>query len=354
MQGTTAYPTIQNNASFQKKESEHNLHSRMRKEKRIPSLDLKKNLSTLHPLKPNVEMEKTKKGARSVRFRRDHIPEIITHVHHRASQINSPTISATPGTRQDFPKYMIFYPEQDEVKLLEKSQTQRRTFYSFKMLVDDTKKMNEMAKDDLFSDFRTPDDLKRQLNFNKKQESLFQTTASSRLDQFRLTLSTLRKESEERIKKMAKVRIRPSPKYQPQEKKQDEESSNLNTEEDDLPKFKTLNVRHFSKFIRGGKLNFYWRAISESKNFVKDPDVVEGASFVIMGKYAYLYGGRSQDLINNVARLDLSKYFRSIIDNLHSELALGLSVKRQRCSTLWTVWTYCKCLQSKDDYIWRS
>jgi len=311
MLGTT-YPTIQNRSGHQRKESELRLSSRVRKEKRIPSLDLKKNLSQFHYSKPDVESDRIQKGARSLRVRKDRLSEVMSF---RDSIIGSPGIhgspglNATPGLGRDFPKYMIFYPQQDEVKKPEENQTPRSAFHSFKTLVDqDTKKIKETIKNNLFSEFRSSDELKKQLNFNKEQESLFRQTASSRLDQFRITLTTLRKESEERIKKMSKVRIRPSPRYQPQEKKADEESSTLNTEEEDQPRFKSLSVKGFPSFMNKGKLTFYWKSISESKNCTKDPFLVEGASFVVIGKYGYLYGGRSQDLVNDIARLDMMNW----------------------------------------------
>jgi len=210
--------------------------------------------------------------------------------------------------RINFAKYMILMPPQDTFQKVQQNDKLRNTFYSFKSLVDtDSTRIGEAKSTELFSTFKSPTELKKQLIFNKEQEELFRKTSESRFFDLKSNLGHLQKIKDEKTKRMPKIRIQPSLKYQapPPKMVLEEDYSGKDNDDDNKNKIKYPTYLRLIKFGPDDCYNFHWQTIIESLSYTWKPDVVEGASLAIIGKYGYLYGGRAKDFNNHLARLDL-------------------------------------------------
>lgn len=209
----------------------------------------------------------------------------------------------------NYAPYMIFFPPEEILQEAKQTQVKKNNFLTFKTLVGKgVPKMTTNQSNELFSVFESNMTLKKQLNFNKEQEILFRRSANTSLSTSRSALALAQKEKEDKLKKMPKIRIQPSAKYaEPQKLIFDEELSHKEGDDEEKNLIRHPKYIKFMKFGPHDKYNFHWSIISDPEHSTWRPVSRESASFLVLGKYAYLYGGRSKDLNNDLSRLDISR-----------------------------------------------
>jgi len=254
----------------------------------------------------------------------------------RFSVLKSPKNSNAFNDGSRFAQYMLVFPQKqtlDEIR----QEDMRSSFYSFRTIVDKgTDRIGEEKTRELFAEFNSMKNLKTQLNFNKQQERLFLTTAEAKLFDTSSKLGQMVRQKESKVKQMPFIKIKPSIRY-PEPSKltfEDEISPSLLEEDESQPRLQSPRYINFYKYGPNDKYNFHWRIESEDDKMTWRPHVVEGASFAISGKYGYLYGGRSKEVINSLSILDLSKFCGFLLFIRFSELDVGESSRNKGCSTI--------------------
>ena len=234
----------------------------------------------------------------------------------RVSGIMSPKSPNVFTSGARFAQYMLVFPEKqmlDEIRQ-EDMKNMGRSFYSFRTIIDKkTERIGEEKTKELFSEFTSMDNLKTQLNYNKEQERQFLKTAESKFFNTNSKLGQVVGPKETKVKKMPLIKVKPSFKYPERPKLLFEEENSqrpsILQEDENKSLLKIPRYLSFRKFGPNDKYNFHWRIALEESSTTWKPHVVEGASFAINGKYGYLYGGRSKDVNNSLALLDLSNLF---------------------------------------------
>ena len=142
--------------------------------------------------------------------------------------------------------------------------------------------------------------VKQQLQFNKKQEQKFiDDTNQTSLNLYNTLMESI-KVKQKKEKHMPIIKILPS---RPKHNKIFSKSSYKNENNESLNESNVLSSN--KGFIFQNNYHLHWHKINEAN--IWKPEVREGATLVIKGRYGYLYGGLGQSLIEDMLILDTRK-----------------------------------------------
>ena len=180
------------------------------------------------------------------------------------------------------------------------------SFVSFHDLIDNMgDNFKELQNDQFFDQNPTSRNMvKQQLQFNKKQEQKFiDNTNRTWIDSNKDLMENI-KIKEKKEKHMPFIKVFPGRKRNGISKIFYKSNKTENNETSDESKASSPS-RKFAFLSLINSYHFHWYKANEL-NLWK-PEIREGASLVIEGRFGYLYGGLGQRLIEDMLILDTSK-----------------------------------------------
>jgi len=203
---------------------------------------------------------------------------------------------------ESIPHYMIVCPT-DSGSRTDRTNTSFASFDS--IMRSKLSQSYNPIEETLFTPFKNRDALTQQLDFNKKQKEMIKSIANHDLNE---SISNLKLLAHKQEKKKHKVTVHHFSTFRgfklafaekPKSKKDlDNNSTKGNEDNDEDEEDSVKTAFDLVKVNNNSTWSWYWYPRSESVHW--KPGSREGATFVHLGKHAYLYGGVSRALHNKM------------------------------------------------------